>query len=161
MSETQDPGPPAAEDQEAEKPKRGWGIVLLEVGIVGAILFVMAAIATPKFASARPRANLRACLANQKTLDGALEMYWRDGGETSADLQALFPRLVSGGYLMQAPTDPGQGRGSSSNYSLRPTAPARCADHPEGSVELCVQCFAAAAPEVVCATHGTVRDPRE
>lgn len=84
----------------------------------GAIGFI-ASIAIPNFKEAREKANRRACFANQKTLTGALEMYHLDYNVPIKRLdRKMLETLQLDGYLRSIPDDPGQGEGSSDNYSL-------------------------------------------
>jgi competence protein ComGC len=81
------------------------------------LIGVAAAIAVPNFKGARDRANRRACYAYQKTYAGALEMYHLDHRDDVKVLDdAMRQKLVSEGYLMSIPVDPGQGPGSEGNY---------------------------------------------
>jgi competence protein ComGC len=79
-------------------------------------LVALGFVAVPNYRAARNRANTRACFANQKTISGAIEMYNKDKGTNRCDLSALLPELVSGGYLMAIPDDPGEGRGTTNHY---------------------------------------------
>jgi prepilin-type N-terminal cleavage/methylation domain-containing protein len=99
------------------RTNRRQAFTLIELMIVIAIIGVLAAIAVPNFKAARERANTRACYANQKTVVGAVEMYNLDKNTKATDL-GCFPALKSGGYLQSIPDDPGQGTGTSSDYSL-------------------------------------------
>ncbi|MBI3892511.1 MAG: hypothetical protein HY303_13390 [Candidatus Wallbacteria bacterium] len=61
----------------------------------------------------------RQCLANQRTLAGAIEMYNLDFNTKTERIDSeLLAKLVKGGYLQRAFDDPGQGPGSSSHYVL-------------------------------------------
>jgi len=68
---------------EASKASKGLASTLFSAFLLLAIFGTLFAIATPKFASSRRRANIRACYANQKTIAGAVEM----GQETFAHYQ--------------------------------------------------------------------------
>jgi competence protein ComGC len=112
-------------DEKAKKKKFAFGWI--ELFIVAVISLFFASISTPKFRSARERANTRACYANQKTVVGAIEMYNLDRKpekatknpiETTDDLHKHYQTLKSGGYLQSIPDDPGFGKGSSGNYLL-------------------------------------------
>ena len=129
--------------------------------VLGSIVIVggLAAIATPKFGANRPRANLRACLANQKTIAGAVEMYQLDSGESVEDLTKVAGALVSGGYLMQYPRDPGQGKGSEDHYRLRRPEEA-CPRHPEAPEKECEECQVHGVGTVMCEVHGSLFDFR-
>ncbi len=58
--------------------RKGRGFTLIELMIVIAIIGVLAAIAIPNFNSARKKARQKACVANIKMLENALEMYDMD-----------------------------------------------------------------------------------
>lgn len=121
------------------KPTRRFKITVLEILIVVMIIGVLAAIATPKFSAARPRANTRACYANQKTIVGAIEMYNLDRNTKRTVLDASFyTSLRSGGYLQSIPQDPGQGPGTSANYAM--------------TSEL---------NGIKCKVHGLIQDPKD
>lgn len=107
-----------------KKPEPAWKKLVpawTTLFIIGGILFVLAAIATPKFAGARHRANTRACYANQKTIVGAIEMYNLDKKTKVTELSVALPALKSGGYLISVPDDPGEGRETSDHYKLTTT----------------------------------------
>jgi len=77
---------------------------LMELGIIMAIIGILAAIAVPNFRKAREQARGKACYANQRVLLGAVEMYNMDHSVLmkSADIAALR----SGGYLKASITPP-------------------------------------------------------
>jgi hypothetical protein len=116
----------------------GWRRIVLAMGIVlggvGLTFATYAVIAYPRFEAARDRANQRACYANQKTLAGAIEMYQLDFDTQVQDIASVTGALVSEGYLMQFPKDPGGGSGSEGHYLLvpGPELQVRCTVH--GSV---------------------------
>lgn len=110
---------PVAPGVRPPKPGRQFKFTLIKFGIVICIIGVMAAIATPKFSAARPRANSRACYANQKTIVGAIEMYNLDKKTKRTDLTAdFYTALKSGGYLQSIPSDPGEGAPTSDHYKM-------------------------------------------
>ena len=118
----------------AKQARRGF--TLIELMIVIAIIGVLAAIAVPNFRAARNRANLRACMANQKTLSGAIEMYNLDRNTKMEDLGKVINDLKTGGYIQSIPSDPGSGAAPGVNYTYK-----------EGIV--------------VCSVHGTIEKPTD
>jgi competence protein ComGC len=63
----------------------------------------------------------RSCMANQKTLAGAIEMYTLDKNTKVTEVTpALLSELKRDGYLRAIPADPGSGPGSESNYYRTP-----------------------------------------
>jgi hypothetical protein len=107
-------------------------VLLVCVNIAGMIVF-----GHHQLRKSRVKANVRACLANQKTIAGALEMYALDnkvdftpehGKPVSPE---TFETLRQNGYLRSVPTDPGMGIQSS--YSTDPDGTIRCGVH--GTVE--------------------------
>lgn len=165
MSDTKTGGVEAAGDEEEAGPAaKGRLSVLWSLGLA---LFVVGggclAIATPKFAAARTRANERACFANQKTLEGAIEMYQRDFDRYVDDLAAVGPELVKKGYLQSYPSDPGQGEGSSGNYRLEGGYHPGCAAHPGQARLSCDACAAVpknSAGVLSCVEHGVLPSRR-
>jgi competence protein ComGC len=70
-----------------------------------AVAGVMAAIAVPNFSKARNKAQTKACIANMRVLEGALEMYDMDGGKIEAGPVegSLAEKLVSEHYIKALP----------------------------------------------------------
>jgi type II secretory pathway pseudopilin PulG len=103
-----------------------WNLVrsrLFSLLVVFIIIGVLGAIAVPNFQSARRRANVRACFANQKTIAGAVEMYNLDfNTDAHENLAGLLPELQRNGYLQSIPNDPLGGANSHSNYIFDPTS---------------------------------------
>ena len=114
------------------------GFTLIELMIVIAIIGVLAAIAVPNFKAARERANMRACMANQKTITGALEMYNLDKNKSEKKIDAgVLGNLKTDGYLQSIPIDPGSGKQPGEGYKW---------DDKEGSV--------------ICDIHGSIAAPK-
>jgi len=126
-----------SEADEAES-RRFSGGFLVNCVILMSIFGVLSAIAVPNFKSARGRANIRACFANQKTIAGAIEMFNLDKNMNVGHIDAsLLNKLVEEGYLQSVPSDPGQGASSSQNY--------RWVDDGNG---------------IECSQHGSISNPK-
>jgi hypothetical protein len=80
--------------------------------------------------NARARAELDECLANQRHLTGALELYNGDK-KKSAKLEEVANELVSTKYLESKPDDPGQGAGTFGNYFTASDGTVYCKVHSE------------------------------
>lgn len=113
----------------------------------------MYAISIPNISSARPKARTKACIANIKMLENALEMYDMDTPPTieaettvvckygTPEPVGLYP-LADGGYVQRMPLCPTTGREDAYTVS-------RSVD--SGSYELYVECIA----------HGTISNSRD
>ena len=112
-----------------EEKKKWGGFNLLSLILVILIIGFLAAISTPKFSAARGRANTRACYANQKTLNGAVEMYQESIHMPVTDLAAAMPALVKAGFVIGAMDDPGQGSNTSDHYRIEPKLGVVCTVH--------------------------------
>jgi type II secretion system protein G len=82
------------------------GFTLVELMVVVLIIGILVAIAIPVFNSAKRNAQVKACFANQRTIDGALNSYQAQYGVFPADATAVTD-LVTSSYLKKAPQNPG------------------------------------------------------
>lgn len=85
------------------RTKSGAGFTLIELMIVIAIIGILAAIAVPNFNRARAQAKKKSCVANMKTIEGAVELYQMENGTQS---QLDIATLTGKGYLKAAPKCP-------------------------------------------------------
>ncbi|MBD3380355.1 MAG: prepilin-type N-terminal cleavage/methylation domain-containing protein [Candidatus Omnitrophica bacterium] len=95
------------------------GFTLVEIMIVIAIMGLLAAVAIPNFIRARERAQINACIANLKQIDGAKTLWALDSGAGST-ATPTWADLVSG-YIKKQPTCPAGGTYTIGNTSVDPT----------------------------------------
>ena len=96
------------------------GFTLVEIMIVVAIIGLLAAIAIPNFMKAREKAQLNACIANLRQMEGAKTLWALDAGASSSD-SVTMANLVSD-YIKSTPTCPAGGTYSlGANVGTTPT----------------------------------------
>jgi len=103
-------------------PKKKTGLIIALV-VAGVLMLcccvsgILAAIAIPTFTATQANAKARACFANQRSIEGAVQEYWADAGEkmplTKVE-QLAEPIDVGGGkslgpYLDEVPACPADG----------------------------------------------------
>lgn len=95
------------------------GFTLLEMMVVVAIIAILAGVLIPNFTRARAQAATTACMANEKTIATALELYYTDNQKypASADVDSAFVQTMNG-YMNQVPIDPTVGSGAYYKYAL-------------------------------------------
>ena len=113
------------------------GFTLVELMVVVLIIGILVAIAIPVFNAARDNAQLKSCMANERTVEGAFQT-WLADGPAAADITAakanwagLIGALVPG------------------NIAKEPECPA------EGTYSVT---FAGDVPTVDCTVHGTLEE---
>lgn len=82
------------------------GFTLIELMVAIAIIAILAAIALPRFVTARYRAYLSACMLNERNIATALESYRTDNQTYPTDLSTLLDNKVVTA-LPSCPSAPG------------------------------------------------------
>ncbi len=80
------------------------GFTLVEIMIVVAIIGLLAAIAIPNFVKARSTAQMNACVANLKQIEGAQQIALLDGAATSVG--GITWVVLTPNYIKSEPTCP-------------------------------------------------------
>jgi type II secretion system protein G len=98
------------------------GFTLLEMMVVVAIIAVLAGILIPNFTRARAQAATSSCMANEKTIATALELYFTDNQKypASGTVDTTFVTAMNG-YMNQIPVDPAAGPGKYYTYTTNTT----------------------------------------
>lgn len=101
------------------RTKSSAGFTLIELMIVIAIIGILAAIAVPNFNRARAQAKKKSCVANMKTIEGAVELYNMENAVSGATPPTVA-NLQSNGYLKAIPRCPS--KGTDNDYTVSSTA---------------------------------------
>ena len=89
------------------------GFTLVELMTVVLLLGILIALAVPIFASVRSTAEQRTCFANQRTIEGAAQMYRAaTGGYPPAAAIDVTHALITGRYIQNPPVCPKVGTGA-------------------------------------------------
>jgi prepilin-type N-terminal cleavage/methylation domain-containing protein len=83
------------------------GFTLVELMVVVLILGILVMLAVPVFFGARASAQQKACYANQRTIEGAVQTYRaaHDASPPASEVNNSHP-LITGGFIQSAPACP-------------------------------------------------------
>ena len=82
--------------------KNEQGFTLIELMVVVIIIGILVAIAVPLYGGVQARARDNACMANVRTLNGAMAMYYAEHYEFPGDVG----ELESAGFIQEIPECP-------------------------------------------------------
>lgn len=88
------PAAPAA----SRAPANSGVVIAIIIAVVLVLFFIcgiFAAIAVPTFSTAKVTAQKRACYANERTIEGAAQVYKAEHGTTPDTIDALVPEFLS------------------------------------------------------------------
>ena len=81
------------------------GFTLIELMVVVIIIGILVAIAVPLYGGVQARARDNACMANVRTLNGAVSMYYAENDSFPDNVQAL----ETAGFIQDDPECPNEG----------------------------------------------------
>ena len=82
------------------------GFTLVELMVVVLIIGILVAIAIPVFSAARTTAQTKACFGNQRTIEGAIQMYTAANAAYPPDGAVVDAGWAVPNYLRKAPYCP-------------------------------------------------------
>ena len=95
------------------------GFTLVEIMIVVAIIGLLAAIAIPNFVRARAQAQEKACQANLKQIEGAMEIWALDNNADTGDTVTMGDLVTD--YIPRTPSCPAGGTYTVAAVGTAPT----------------------------------------
>ena len=104
--------------------RRKGGFTLIEIMIVVLIIGILLAIAVPNFMKARESSRTKACMANLKQIDAAIEQWAMDSHPPKAGTDTVTMGDLTGGaepYLTTAPSCPSGGNYVMATVNENPT----------------------------------------
>jgi type II secretory pathway pseudopilin PulG len=95
---------------------REWGLTLVEILVVTAIIGALAALLFPTFAKAKSRARQTSCISQLRQIGMAMLMYTADHGELAPRLSAVHPTYCPEASVFVCPSDPASGQHDAGEY---------------------------------------------